>query len=237
MNRMKMDAVEPQLQSHVSAPERNSSLRWVIGLAAAAAAAATVGCASLTSIPGEVLTGPSPGPTQDSAEAADLAAAQGVADAFVSHDPGAAEQYLAPGAELWEGWSRHWERDAAWSVEVLMEPCTGQPIGSVGTNVTCPFAMHVMGSREVGAGPFTENTLTIRVKDGKVISAHREIPFAANGIGQQFDAVYAWLDGNHPDDVALLEMDELEIPEDEWPEWLELWKQHLAEYIAANKAG
>jgi hypothetical protein len=237
MNRTKAQVEDSELQPRVSDPARSTSLRWVIGLVAAAVVASAVGFAVLASHQGEDSTGPTPAPAQDSPAAADTAAAQGVAAAFVAHDADAATPYLAPGAELWDGWRRHWERDAAWSVEVLMEPCVPGSGASIPTEFTCPFAMNLMGSRQVGSGPFADNALTISVTDGKVSSAHREMPFETNGLGRHLDSVFAWVEANHPDDVAFLGQDELEMAQDDWPRWLRLWKQYIAEYVAANEAG
>lgn len=236
MNRTRTQAEDRELQPDVSDPATRSSLRWVIGLVAATVVASAVGFAVLASNQGEDLTTPTPAPAPDSVEAAALAAAQGVADAFVAHDADAAAPYLAPGAELWDGWSRHWERDAAWSVEVLMEPCAVAPGSTAATEFICPFAMHVMGSREVGSGPFPDNALTLRVNDGKVYAAHREMPFATNGLEQHLDSVSTWLEATHPDDVAFLGKDEPDVAQGQWPRWLQLWKQYVAEYIAANQA-
>jgi hypothetical protein len=94
-----------------------------------------------------------------------------------------------------------------------------------------------MGSREAGSGPFADNALTIRVADGEVLSADTEIPFQTNGLSEHLDAVYTWLEANHPDQVAFLETDELALADDQWPRWLQLWNQYLAEYVPVNEAG
>lgn len=236
MNRAKVQVEDAALQPHVSDPSRSSRRRWVVGLLAAVVVASAAGFAALATNQDQDPASPTPAPVQDSAAAADLAAAQGLADAFVAHDADAAASYLAPGVELWEGWRRHFERDAAWSVDAVMEPCVEGPSSTVGT-FTCPFAMDLQGSDEVGSGPFLDNVLSIRVADGEVISADREIPYSTNGVGKHLDAVFTWIEANHPDHVAFLGKDELEVADGRWPAWLDLWKRDLADYVAANAAG
>ena len=236
MNGSRTHAGERGRQLRASVPARGRGVRWPIGLVAATVVmAAAAGCTPVASDPVPDLTSPSPEPAE-SASPADLAAAEAVAAAFAAHDVGTANQYIAPDRELWDGWIRHWERDAAWGVEVLMEPCVVVPPTSWATEFSCPFDMNANWSREVGSGPFTDNALTVRVADGKVLSAHREIPYDTNGFGEHLGAVWTWLEATHPDDLAFLGSDELAVNEDQWPGWLELWTQRIAEYVEANTA-
>ncbi|MFH8252001.1 hypothetical protein ACH3VR_16670 [Microbacterium sp. B2969] len=232
MKRPTMRAVEPEPRLTGG---RSRGIPGLIALMTVTVmVATTAGCSAPASSSEARVADPTPAPAPDPARTADLDAAQAMAAAFADHDVGAAAQYLAPDAELWDGWIRHWERDSAWSVEVAMEPCVEMTPTSWATEFTCPFAMHLMGSREVGAGPFLGNALTVRVADGKVLSAHRKMPSDTNGLAEHLDSVYAWLEANHPADVAFLGTDELAVAEDRWPGWLELWTQYLAEYIAAT---
>ncbi len=129
------------------------------------------------------------------------------------------------------------ERDAAWGVEYLMKPCTETTIRTITGNkptITCPFAMHLLGSREVGKGPFLHNTLEVNVTDGKIIWVDRKIPFETNGIQQHVESVFDWIVENHPRDEPFLDQDEQDVGPAEWPRWTRLWKQYTQEYVAAK---
>ena len=229
-----------KLQSAVTADQAPTDprRRWVVGgVAAAAAAAVTVGIA--LSSP-DTAADPSRPPIAQAPETAttDLDAAKGFAAAFADHDPTAAASHLAPGEEPWGGWRAGWRRDSAWGVEYLMEPCTRKYDMADSTVFDCPFAMHLLGSREVGEGPFRGNILHVTVADGQVTSADSTIPFDTNGVGQHLDSVHAWVAENHPKDDRFLSKAEEDLKAGEWPRWTRLWKQYIREYVAAtNEAG
>lgn len=223
---------------------RSDRRRWLLGGVAALVAAAVVGSTMWTLAPDGEDTSPPPGRTPEPTGAADLAAAglaaaEGLAAAFTNHDAAGATPYLAAGTEApWPEWGAHARRDVAWGVDYQMQPCAETARSSFFAVYSCPFALHLLGSREVGKGPFPDNVLEVTVTDGKVTSAHRTIPFDANGVGDHLDTVMAWLGKNHPGDEPFLTKDEAEVTPAEWPRWTRLWKQYTQEYIATvNEAG
>ena len=117
-----------------------------------------------------------------------------------------------------------------------MKPCTKSYTITPGgyTVFTCPYAMHLLGSREVGKGPFRGNALEVAVRDGKVAWADNTIPFETNGVQQHLESVHAWVAENHPKDKPFLFKDEQDLSPAEWPRWTRLWKQYTREYIAAT---
>ena len=227
MNRTNTQVEHEKFQSVVADQARTDRRRWVAGGVAAGVAAAVVGAALWSSD----LGGDSSSPPVAQAPDADLATAEGFAAAFVAHDAAAAAQYLAPGTEApWPDWRAEWKRNEAYGVEYLMKPCT-----ELGASVfTCPYAMHLLGSREVGKGPFPDNTLTVTVIDGEVRSADSTIPFETNGVEQHLESVHAWIVENHPKDEPFLMKDEADLRPAEWPRWTRLWKQYTQEYVAAT---
>jgi hypothetical protein len=162
-----------------------------------------------------------------------------MAAAFANHDAAGAAPYLAPGTKApWLVGAVAVKRDAAWGVKYLMEPCVPTTTDSLTTVFSCPFAMHLLGSREVGKGPFPDNVLTVYVSDGKVTSADNTMPFETNGLQRHLDSVFAWLAENHPKNKRFLLQDEVDVKPADWPRWAGLWKQYTRQYVAAtNEAG
>jgi hypothetical protein len=117
-----------------------------------------------------------------------------------------------------------------------MEPCARAYNITDSTVVfTCPYAMHLLGSDEVGKGPFRDNVLSVTVADGKVRWADDTKPWETNGIGQHLDAVHTWVADHHPQDYKhLLGKEEQDVTPAEWPRWTRLWKQYTQEYVTAT---
>jgi hypothetical protein len=137
--------------------------------------------------------------------------------------------------EPWLGAEKAWQRDAAYRVEYLMQPCTGTGTSVGATIFTCPYSMHLLGSREVGKGPYRGNTLWVTVADGEVRSADTDMPFETNGMSEHFDAVHDWVANHHPQNHKhFLAKDEQYVRPAEWPRWTRLWQQYIKEYIAAT---
>jgi hypothetical protein len=209
--------------------------RRVLGGVAAAVAAVAVGIALSSSDPSENPSSPPIAQAPAQRGTADLSAAEGFAAEFVDHDVDAAAAYLAPGMqEPWLGASRSWKRDAAWRVEYLMKPCTETGTSVDATIFICPYAMHLLGSREVGEGPYRGNVLYVSVADGEVTSADTMMPFETNGMAKHYDAVHAWVAENHPEDKPFLFKDEQDVASAEWSRWTRLWRQYTREYVAAT---
>jgi hypothetical protein len=210
--------------------------RRMLGGVAAAVAAVAVGIAASSSDPSEDPSNPPIAQELDQSRVADLLAAESFAAAFVEHDVDATAPHLAPGMqEPWPGADRAWKRDAAWRVEYLMKPCTETGTSVNATLFTCPYAMHLLGSREVGKGPYRGNNLYVTVADGKVTSADNTMPFETNGMAKHYDSVHAWVADNHPRDKSFLFTDEQDVKPAGWSRWTRLWRQYTQEYVAATK--
>lgn len=237
-------------QSEVAAQPRTGRRHWVLGAAAAAVVALVVGAALWPSdqvaergVP--AVEGPA------ATYAANLAAAEGAAAAFAAHDTDMLRPHLEPGqSPLLSFWDTELKQDASWNVEYLLEPCTQSYETYVGTFVfECPYSMHLLGSREVGEGPFPDNRIVVVVKDGKIRSAETMTSSESNGIARYVDAVLMWLEENPPQDSRcaprspkacaefMLKHDE-NVTSAERPTWDALWQTAIAEYVAAtNETG
>jgi hypothetical protein len=177
--------------------------------------------------------------TPDLTSASELAVAEDVAAAFVAHDLNLLTPHLDPDVSpSLASWAREFMRDKAWNVELRMEPCVVRESPYYMHAVQCPFSTHLLGSEEVGRGPFFDNQLSVLLKDGKVLSAETDYGWEANGIQPHYDAVMAWVEKNNPQDAEFLLTDEQAVEPNDWPRWSRLWHRSIADYIAAtNKSG
>jgi hypothetical protein len=167
--------------------------------------------------------------------ASNLAAAEAAAAAFVAHDTDLLAPYLDPEVSPpASSWATELKRDAAWGVGYLVEPCR-----EVTTNwFACPFELHLLGSREVGVGPFATNQISVKVRDGKILSAENYKSWRTNGMATHVDSVLAWVKENDPKNADFLLKEEQAVTAAEWSSWTRLWQQSVAEYVAAsNEAG
>lgn len=203
---------------------------------AAGAAAAAVAAVAAAVFWGTGLTddGTAPPPVQQPGPDP-VRVAEDFVTAYTSGDAVAAAGYLAPDTVAWPGWTRHLERDQAWHTEFFLEPCRAGNTNSVGTEVLCDFALHTARSEELGRGPFEDAVFSVFVdSEGRVLNANPTWNYETNGLGEHIDSVYTWVADRYPQDMALLELDELEVPEAEWDRWLALWEQRQQDYVEAN---
>ncbi len=202
MSRTKTEEEYRQFQSAVVGQPRRDLRRWVVAGVAAAVVGLAVGVALWSSDPDREGSQLPAATVPDATSAANLAAAEAVAAAFAAHDTELLAPYLEPGlsppASTWE---TEMKRDAAWSVEYLLEPCTQSYETFLNVFVfECPYSLHLLGSREVGQGPFPDNRIVVIAQDGKIQSADTEMRWQTNGISPYLDAVAAWLEENPPTD-------------------------------------
>jgi hypothetical protein len=218
-----------QLEMGADKTPRN---RWAAGVAVAAAAAvvAGIGLWGLGGQGGDRDTPPT-GPSDDLSEAE---IAQGFVEAFGEGDVVRAATYLAPGHEPYPDWEMYVERNVAWGMTFLVEPCEAKTETPFGTAVLCPFDVHTAYSGAMGAGPFTGNSFTVYVKDGAVVQADYQMPFATNGMSDYVDEVWGWVARNYPQDWDFLSLEEEDVPKAQWARWLRMWGDALDAYLEAE---
>lgn len=227
----------------VAGHERQRKTRWRITIAAAAAlAAVAVTAFALWSPDPTAKPEPAPAvPGQD--RGAEAATAEAFAAAYADLDADRMADFLADGAQLWDGWRSSLRRDIAWDAEILMRPCRVTAEATEGRVYTCPYAMHMRGSEEVGRGPFEDNTLEVVVRDGEVTFADFTRLVDFNGISAHLAKVDRWIAENHPDDAAFLKLasayrdGEVELSEAQWPRWTRLSQRYTDEYVADVRSG
>jgi hypothetical protein len=113
--------------------------------------------------------------------------------------------------------------------------CEHQGNSVSGINLRCAFDFHAIGSDEIGLGPFTGNYWSLTVRDGKIVSAQREVEFN-NGFGDQIWEPFAkWVSIEHPDDALALGTDESQGTQPVTADSIRLSEQRSAEYLAVVK--
>jgi hypothetical protein len=101
-----------------------------------------------------------------------------------------------------------------------------------GVIVQCAFDMHAIRSDEIGLGPYTGNYWRLIVRDGKIVSAQRDVDFTS-GFGDQIWEPFAkWVSIEHPDDALALGTDESQGIQPATAGSIRLWEQRSAEYVA-----
>jgi len=219
------------LESDSGGTARN---RWGVAVAAAAVVVAAIGGWTLGRLEddGDVR------PVGPSTELSDAEIAQGFVEAYADGDVLRAASYLAPGQyEPHSGWEAVIERNLAWGLTFLFDPCEVTAETPFGSAVRCPFDLHVMHSDAVGEGPFTGNTFTVFVKDGAVTEADDQMPWETNGQGEYVDSVYAWVQRHYPEQWDFMSLDESDVPQTQWSRWLRMWERALDAYLEAKTGG
>ena len=160
-----------------------------------------------------------------------------VVAAYAAGDVRAVASMSTAGAQSWADLRRKTDRDRAWSVEYLMQPCEATSSYSNGITVECAADMHLLHSEEVGAGPFERSGIfTIMVQAGAVANGDVSYEVKASGMGDHIDDAFTWVEENYPEDAEFLLGDEIKVPASEWDRWTLLWQQYSAAY-AAEKTG
>lgn len=192
----------------------------VIALVAAAVVGAGMLVATSNDDPPATTTG---APTEDENVAQDFLTA------YAGLHADRAALYLADDASMPRSWGRGLQRDEAWNVVYLVQPCEVVSASSSGTNLTCDFAFHALGTDELTRAPFGENAFALRVDDGEVESFRASYGTDINGFDQYYDAVGSWVRANHPGDWAFMSSFE-DVSSADLPRWLRLWDERLAQY-------
>lgn len=213
---------------------RGGRRRWAVSGAVAMAVAVAAVAIGFTLWPAGTGDDRGDGSASDpvSSQSADEEVAQGFVDAYTAGDADQAASYLAPGVQPWDGWRFDVRRDAAWGREYFVQPCRAVSSSSEGTTVGCAFAYHVLHSRELGLGPFTDNAFEVVVADGKVARVSVSYSFSDNGQSQLYEAMGSWISEEHPGDWARMNSQEGVAPADR-SRWLSLWKRYSREYADA----
>lgn len=168
--------------------------------------------------------------TPGSAPTAEEAVAQDFLSAYTTSDAQRVALHLADDATMPQEWWRDLQRYEAWGAVFLVQPCEAMSTSVAGTNISCAFEHHALGTDALGREPFDLNAFTLRVDDGKVESFQATFNPGSNGFVQQLDAVASWVRANHPGDWRFMDSYE-DVSDADLPRWLQLWETRIAQYV------
>lgn len=222
MNRTSTHEEHERLQSGIEGRSRRNR-RWALAGAAAAGFAAVAGFAVWAADPGD---------RDDSAPASDSQTpeeqlAQGFTEALAAGDTDRIRSYPATIA-LDEWADQNLRLQNAWSMRTIVHACAETSTSSAGTVVDCPYDEHAFHSEQMGIGPFTGNTYTIRVMDGRIASVEATDADGTNGLDDLFLAIGRWVQVNHPGDWEFMQSPATRPADQE--RWYRLWTEYSQEY-------
>jgi hypothetical protein len=228
---------EGQLDPLLARAKRDTRRRRQVWVAGAAAAAVTVAV---------VMWGPNlgfgppepvaPAPVEPATTPAEELALTFL-DAFESYDVERAESYLGKDAKRKLLLAEELPFDEATGFELLVDSCEEQARSPSGTEVRCDYDYHAMHSRELGRGPFSGSWFDFTVLDGEIVDASQPRQFEVNGFNMQtWEPFRQWVSQAYPEDARIMYVESGNRSLGMSTGQLELWSQHLREYVGVVKA-
>jgi hypothetical protein len=216
--------------------------RWpIIAVAAAAVVAIVVGTLmvadrdSAPTVPAETVA-----PDVPEATTADEEIARGFLDAFVAGDADQAGTYITDSAiaEFW-GSTEEFRGEVAWNAatetEMMINDCEPQAEDpAAGTTLRCGYDLHLMGSDNLGIGPYVDNYWDITIRDGEIVAAAYESPSFGQWNTEMWLPFQLWIKAEHPDDVLVLYTDDTQGARRFTEDALQAWEQRIQDYEQAE---
>jgi hypothetical protein len=129
-----------------------------------------------------------------------------------------------------------WREAVGWAETQRRCAQSGEPVGDV-FYLRCDFALHALGSEQLGRGPFEGGYWAVHVQRGKVNYLTSEFPFSTNGFAtEMWEPFEAFVSENYPDDHGTMYEDEGAEAGRQDSHSLQLWTQHIADYVRSESA-
>lgn len=158
--------------------------------------------------------------------------------AFAAFDAEAAGAYLAAGASTEHvinqraagaDYRQAIALSRAMGYEYELGACRQSGATATELHVRCPFAYHVLGSRELGLGPFDQNYFTVTVDDASAMITNVNSSWADGDFGRELgDPFAAWVETTRPDELEVMTANGSPALT---PESFALWEQLRLEYV------
>jgi hypothetical protein len=127
-----------------------------------------------------------------------------------------------------------WEQAAGFSLAELS--CREGQTTSSGTAVHCSYALHGLGSDQLGRGPYGGGTADLTVLAGKITSVEENWPFVENGFSaEMWEPFEAWVARQHLADHTAMYAASESLTGPEYGTYLRLWEKNIADYVATQR--
>lgn len=113
--------------------------------------------------------------------------------------------------------------------------CEEQGSSASRATLRCEFAFHLLRSDEVGLGPFSGSYFDFTVRDGEIIRASTYWE-TAEFSPQLWEPFASWVSLAHPEDAAVMYVDETHSGARLTDESIRLWALHTGEYAGSGRS-
>ncbi len=118
--------------------------------------------------------------------------------------------------------------------EQMLGSCTELDGSASGTTLRCPFVFHLLGSDEIGRGPYRGSSFHITVLDGAIARASLVLTYGNElSMWGPFDE---WVSTTHPEDAAIMYTDGTHSGARLTEDSVRLWKKRTQQYVEIETA-
>jgi hypothetical protein len=176
--------------------------------------------------------------------------AEGFVEAYGAFDVDKAITYLADDADISqlmtsvgakdvEGTVEEFQLLISWlqavDYEQLLDSCADQSSSASGSEVRCTFNFHLLGSDELGLGPFGASYFDLTVLSGQIVRAATQ--WETEQLSPQvWEPFASWVATAYPEDAAAMYADETYSGMRLTTDSIRLWEQHGDEYVTVKAA-
>ncbi len=108
--------------------------------------------------------------------------------------------------------------------------CQEQRSSASGTDVRCTFDFDLLGSDQMGRGPFRGSYFDLTVRDGEIVRASQSFE-TAEFSPRMWEPFAAWVSSTFPEDAAVMYPDETYSGVRLTEESVRLWEQRVRDYV------
>ena len=112
----------------------------------------------------------------------------------------------------------------------ILGRCEEQGGSTSGIRVRCAFAFHLLGSYQMGRGPFGGSSFDVTVRDGRIVRASQSFE-TEEFSPQMWEPFAGWVSSTHPDDATVMYRDGTFSGARLTEESTELWRERTLEYV------
>ena len=156
-------------------------------------------------------------------------------------DPDRAAGMLSPDVQIVDeadvdDWRKHRNWQEAAGFRLVRPSCEQSSASTEWTEVQCSFALHALGSQELGLGPYGGATLDVRVVDAEIIRVWERFPYNGSGFSDEMWEPFArWVSSAHPADAGVMYQDSAQTEPRLDDRSLRLWTQRIVEYVDTHR--